>query len=94
MNAIENTKNNIKKMIKEFDSDRKLIIFDDDNAIVLDTCYVNNNGEELENIEIYSISIYDNVIFGETNFGCINLEKQIKDEDDWYTLEDIIKDMF
>lgn len=87
---IEIMQNNIKDMIEEFDPKRKLIILNDD--ITLDSCYVNSDGEELDNIEIFTIYNCDGVLFGETNFGCIDLEAQIKDEDDWCTLEDIVTD--
>lgn len=91
MNTIKNIQSNIKEMIHEFDAQRNLIVLNDD--ITLDTCYVNDDGEELDNIEIFTIYNCDGVLFGETNYGCIDLEDQLKDEDDWYTLEDIVSDI-
>ena len=90
-NNIDNTISNIKDKLEEFDPDHKLIVFDD--GITLDSCYVNSRGDELDNIEIYTICDTDGVLFGETNYGCIDLEDQIEDEDDWYTIEDVINDL-
>ncbi len=87
---IEKVKENINDMIIKFDPSRKLIVLNDD--IILDTCYVNDSGKELDNIAVFTLYSCDDVIFGETNFGCINLEEKINDEDDWYTLEDIVSD--
>ena len=91
MNTIKNIQSNIKEMIHEFDAQRNLIVLNDD--ITLDTCYVNDDGEELDNIEIFTIYNCNGVLLSETNYGCINLEDQLKDEDDWYTLEDIVSDI-
>lgn len=52
MNTIKNIQSNIKEMIHEFDAQRNLIVLNDD--ITLDTCYVNDDGEELDNIEIFT----------------------------------------
>ena len=57
-------------------------------GVVLDTCLGDDN------IEVYELYYVNGEMAAMTNTGILhNFDKVIKDDDDWYTLEDIIKDM-
>lgn len=59
----------------------------DENGIVLDSC------TEECNITVYSIINKSDELYCNTNVGELNLIDCINDIDDWYTLEDIIRDL-
>ena len=56
---------------------------------VLDTDVPNTD----ENLAVYNLKIQEGVLCGNTNFGFLDLEKTITDEDDWGILEDIVQDL-
>lgn len=58
-------------------------------GIVLDSC--SDHPDTLwDNIEVKTIYSSLNA---DTNIGSINLVEEVLDEDDWYTLEDIVNDL-
>ena len=63
---------------------------------------LDNSGVELDtysdaqncNLVVYSLTTKpDFKLYGNTNWGKINLEEKITDIDDWYILYDIIRDL-
>lgn len=61
----------------------------DNSGVELDTC----SDDQDDNLVVYSITTKpDGKLYGKTNWGLINLEDAIKYSDDWYSLEDIVRD--
>lgn len=66
----------------------------DNSGIELDTC----SDDQDDNLVVYSITtkpdgnLPNGKLYGKTNWGLINLEDAIKYSDDWYSLEDIVRD--
>lgn len=58
-------------------------------GVVLDSGCENGNGE-WENYEVHEL--YSDMT-ADTNFGRTNLLEVVPDEDDWFTLEDCVKDV-
>lgn len=57
------------------------------DGIVLDTCC----DEQDDNLMVTELTTkLGGYLYGNTNWGLINLEANITDLDDWYTLEDIV----
>ena len=61
------------------------------DGIVLDTCCDEQDG----NLMVTELTTkIDGKLYGNTNWGLIDLEANITDLDDWYTLEDIVGDLY
>lgn len=75
---------NIKKVVNE--NGKELIL--DMSGITLDT------PTEDDNLIVTELTTkLGGKLYGNTNIGLINLEDFITDNDDWYTLEDIVNDL-
>ena len=61
----------------------------DNSGIELDTC---SDGQD-DNLVVYSLTTETGKLYGKTNWGLINLEDTIVYSDDWYALEDIVRDL-
>jgi hypothetical protein len=62
----------------------------DMSGIVLDTCC----DDKEDNLMVTELTTKINgKLYGNTNWGLIDLEETITDLDDWYTLEDIVGDL-
>jgi hypothetical protein len=62
----------------------------DMSGIVLDTCCEDKE----DNLMVTELTTKINgKLYGNTNWGLIDLEETITDLDDWYTLEDIVGDL-
>lgn len=83
---IQNCINNIKAAVN--DNGGELILAMD--GITLDTC----NEEQEDNLIVTELTTkFGGKLYGNTNWGVINLEETITDLDDWYTLEDVVNDL-
>jgi copper chaperone CopZ len=83
---IQNCINNIKTAVN--DNGGELILAMD--GITLETC----TEEQEENLIVTElITKFGGKLYGNTNWGVINLEETITDLDDWYTLEDVVNDL-
>lgn len=61
----------------------------DNSGIELDTC----SDDQDDNLVVYSLTTKpDGKLYGKTNWGLVNLEVTIVYSDDWYALEDIVRD--
>lgn len=91
--TISDTASRIAEMMKEKGIQSINLCFTDkfglDNPVVLDWGDKNHEGE-WENYEIFTL--YSSMT-ADTNLGHVNLLQSDKDEDDWYTLEDVVKDL-
>lgn len=62
----------------------------DMSGIILDTCC----DDKEDNLMVTELTTKINgKLYGNTNWGLIDLEETITDLDDWYTLEDIVGDL-
>ena len=84
MENIENAVSNLIKYVNEQGGNLDLGM-----DIVLDTC----DDDHTDNLEVSALSINDGELWGKTNWGLINLQETIIYSDDWYTLEDIVRDL-
>ena len=76
----------IKKRVN--DNGGELILSMD--GIILDTC----RDDQDDNLMVTELTTkLGGYLYGNTNWGLINLEANISDLDDWYTLEDIVGDL-
>ena len=82
---MENIITYIKNKVKENNNDLSL----GECGTTLDT----HDDIHLENLSIYSLFVVEDKLCGRTNWGLIDLELAITDNDDWYTLEDIVADL-
>lgn len=82
---MENIITYIKNRVKENNNDLSLGAF----GTTLDT----HDDMHLENLSIYSLFVFEDKLYGRTNWGLIDLELAITDDDDWYTLEDVVADL-
>lgn len=83
---IQNCINNIKTAVN--DNGGELILAMD--GITLETC----NEEQEDNLIVTELTTkFGGKLYGNTNWGVINLEETITDLDDWYTLEDVVNDL-
>lgn len=91
--TIEETASRIAEMMRAKGIHSISLCFTDkfglDNPVTLDDGHMNDDGE-WENYEIFTLYSSMNA---DTNLGSINLLQEDKDEDDWYTLEDVVKDL-
>lgn len=60
------------------------------DGVVLDSVYPRSMDSKKRNIEI--LTVY-NTLMADTPRGLINLVEQVVDEDDWYTIEDVVDDL-
>lgn len=89
----------MEKEIKNIIANIKTLL--NDRGIILDVCDIDGNGlvldtydEILENIIIYELFMLNKTtLCAKSNWGLINLELALTDTDDWYSLEDIVKDL-
>jgi hypothetical protein len=59
-------------------------------GIVLDTCDDNHD----DNLIVTELTTkIDGKLYGNTNWGLVDLEATITDNDDWYTLEEIVGEL-
>lgn len=62
----------------------------DNSGIELDTY----SDGQADNLVVYSLTTKpDGKLYGKTNWGLVNLEVTIVYSDDWYALEDIVRDL-
>lgn len=66
------------------------LVNDDGDGVVLDSVYPRSMDKKERNIEI--LTVY-NTLVADTPRGVINLVEQVVDEDDWYTIEDVVDDL-
>ena len=60
------------------------------DGITLDTCC----DEQEDNLIVTELTTkMGGKLYGNTNWGLINLEEAITDTDDWYTLDDVVADL-
>lgn len=60
------------------------------DGITLDTCCE----EQEDNLIVTELTTkMGGKLYGNTNWGLINLEETITDTDDWYTLDDVVSDL-
>lgn len=57
--------------------------------VVLDTC----DDDHTDNLEVSALIVNDCELWGKTNWGLLKLQDTIQYSDDWYTLEDIVRDL-
>lgn len=62
---------------------------EDGEGVVLDSGKMSGVIPEFCNYEVYGI--YSDLT-ADTQFGKINLKEEVKDEDDWFTIEDLVDD--
>lgn len=86
---MEKTITNIKTLVEKYKKNNAVILAFD--GITLDTC----DDDHDDNLSVYELVLTPSLgkhLYGNTNWGLIDLEETITDEDDWYTLEDVLKD--
>ena len=84
MESIENAVSNLIKYVNVQGGNLDLGM-----DVVLDTC----DDDHTDNLEVSALSVYDGELWGKTNWGLLNLQETIQYSDDWYTLEDIVRDL-
>lgn len=84
MESIENAINYIIKVVNEEGGN-----FDLGMDVVLDTF----DDDHTDNLEVSVLYINDGELWGKTNWGLLNLPETILYSDDWFTLEDIVRDL-
>lgn len=84
MESIENAIGNIIKVVNEEGGK-----FDLGMDVVLDTF----DDDHTDNLEVSVLYICDGELWGKTNWGLLNLQDTILYSDDWFTLEDIVRDL-
>lgn len=84
MESIENAVSNLIKYVNVQGGNLDL-----EMDVVLDTC----DDDHTDNLEVSALSVYDGELWGKTNWGLLNLQDTIQYSDDWYTLEDIVRDL-
>ena len=84
MESIENAIGNIIQMVNEEGGK-----FDLEMDVVLDTL----DDDHTDNLEVSVLYINDGELWGKTNWGLLNLQETILYSDDWFTLEDIVRDL-
>jgi hypothetical protein len=84
MESIENAINNIIKVVNEEGGN-----FDLGMDVVLDTL----DDDHTDNLEVSVLYINDGELWGKTNWGLLNLPDTILYAEDWFTLEDIVRDL-
>lgn len=79
----------IKYITKRVNNNEGELILDM-SGIILDTCC----DDKEDNLMVTELTTKINgKLYGNTNWGLIDLEETITDLDDWYTLEDIVGDL-
>lgn len=84
MESIENAIGNIIKVVNEDGGN-----FDLGMDVVLDTL----DDDHTDNLEVSILYVIDGELWGKTNWGLLNLQETILYSDDWFTLEDIVRDL-
>lgn len=84
MESIENAISNIIKVVNDEGGN-----FDLGMDVVLDTF----DDDHTDNLEVSVLYIKDGELWGKTNWGLLNLPETILYSDDWFTLEDIVRDL-
>lgn len=80
---------NLKYITKIVNNNEGELILDM-SGIVLDTCC----DDKEDNLMVTELTTKINgKLYGNTNWGLIDLEETITDPDDWYTLADIVGDL-
>lgn len=86
MEEIKNIINGVKKAVNANGGELILAL----DGITLDTCCE----EQEDNLIVTELTTkMGGKLYGNTNWGLINLEETITDTDDWYTIEDVVADL-
>ena len=86
MEEIKDIINGIKKAVNANGGELILAL----DGITLDTCCE----EQEDNLIVTELTTkMGGKLYGNTNWGLINLEETITDTDDWYTIEDVVADL-
>jgi hypothetical protein len=86
MEEIKDIINGIKKAVNANGGELILAL----DGITLDTCCE----EQEDNLIVTELTTkMGGKLYGNTNWGLINLEETITDTDDWYTIDDVVADL-